>query len=298
MATAQGTPSRRPIVLLALGTVVGVVLAASGLIGAGPNRGAALPADAVARVNGELIAADEFERTVTAMASDSRNGVDAAQRRHVLDRLIDEELLIQRGLELGLARHDRKVRGDLAAAVIAAIVAEHEDVQPSDSELAAFYDQHRDFFTSVGRLAVRQIFCRVATSADDAPALQRAQDAVRRLRTGEPFGTVQAALGDRELSPLPQAPLPAAKLIDYIGPTALQVALGLAAGEVSEPVRSSAGYHVLQVVERQPDSTPPLAEITPQVLAEFRRQAGERALRSYLDELRGRAEIAVSPPLQ
>ena len=34
------------------------------------------------------------------------------------DRLVDEELLLQRGFELGLVRRDAKVRNDVVAAVI------------------------------------------------------------------------------------------------------------------------------------------------------------------------------------
>jgi len=51
------------------------------------------------------------------------------------------------------------------------------------------------------------------------------------------------------------------------------------------------------VVERQPDAEPPLADIRPQVVAEFRRRAGERALRAYLDELRANADVVLAEPL-
>jgi parvulin-like peptidyl-prolyl isomerase len=62
---------------------------------------------------------------------------------------------------------------------------------------------------------------------------------------------------------------------------------------VSEPVRSSEGYHVLQVTEREPPRVPPLEEIEPEVRAEVRRQSGDRALRGYLDDLRRQGKIQV-----
>lgn len=283
--------------LLGLGALMGMALAAIGLVGRAGRVGQALPLGAVARINDEIISADAYQRMVAAVDNDRRDGIDEAQRRHVLDRLIDEELLIQRGLELGFAQRDRKVRADLSAAVIASVVADSEDLQPSDVELQAFYDQHRDFFTQPGRLRIRQIFCRVAIVDDGAAALQRAQEASRRLRAAEPFAVVREALGDPEVSPLPDALLPPAKLVDYFGPTALKASLSLPVGEVSDPVRSSTGYHVLQIIERQTDTTRPLAEIKPQVLAEFRRRAGEQALRAYIDDLRARADIAIAPTL-
>ena len=293
----QPPASRRAVFLLGLGAALGAALAAAGLVGGGHSGGGALPADVVARINGTAIRTEDYERAVAALAGDRRDGADVEQRRHVLDRLIDEELIIQRGLELGLARQDPKVRADLTAAVIASIVSEQADLQPSDAELERFYDEQRDFFVQPGRIRVRGIFRRVATGGDDAAALAQSQAAAQRLRAGEPFGAVRAALGDPEIAPLPDALLPQTKLMDYLGPTAVRGAVTLAVGEVSEPLRSNGGYYVLQMVERQADGARPFVDIRPQVLEEYRRRAGERALRAYLDDLRARAAVTVAPQL-
>ena len=288
--------SRRTLALLLAGAAVGVAAAAGGLM-SGPGAGARLPKGAVARVNGTLIRGEEYERLVAAATQDRREPLDAAERRHVLDRLIEEELLVQRGLELGLAASDRKVRSDLTASMISSVTEEQDQAQPSEAQLRAFLQDNLDFFAGPGRLRVRQVFVRVPTGDDEAAGLERAREAERRLRAGDVFAAVQAALGDAELPALPDALLPAAKLRDYLGPTALRSALDLDAGAISEPVRSSSGYHVLQVAERQPDQAPPFEEIREQVLVEYRRRAGENALRRYLDDLRRRADVAVAQDL-
>jgi len=288
---------RAATLLLAAGAAIGVALAALGLVRSGRGDARTLPDSAVARVNGELIRVDDYQRVLDGLAQDKRNALDDSQRQHVLDRLIDEELLVQRGLELGFARHDSKVRKDLTTAVIDSVVAEFADTQPSDKELESFYEQNRAFFAGPGRVRVRQIFCRVRVNPDAPMMLDRAQQAAHRLRNGEDFEAVRAALGDPEMAPLPDAPLPLAKLVDYLGPTASRVATSLDIGQVSDPVRSSTGYHVLQVLERVPDSGPPLSEIKSQVEAEFRRRAGEQALRAYLDDLRSRADVSVTTKL-
>jgi parvulin-like peptidyl-prolyl isomerase len=279
------------ISFLVLGAGLGVGLAAAGLVTSGRGVAPLLADNAVARVNGEPIRIEDYQLVLTALAQDKRDPLAEADRQRVLDRLIDEELLVQRGLELDMPRRDSRVRKDLTAAVIDAVVTEVGDAQPSEDELQRFYDEHRDFFTAPGRLRVRQVFCRVASGAEASAALDRAQQAVRRLRAGEDFATVRIACGDREPLPLPETPLPPAKLVEYLGPTAARAALSLDVGAVSEPARSSGGWQVLQVVEREPDTVPPLAEIKSQVAAEFRRRAGERALRAYLDDLRARAQI-------
>ena len=288
----------RGSVLLAIGAGAGVALAATGLVASGVTRGRGLPPGAVARVNGALLRADDYTRSLDALERDRRGGAEPADRRFVLDRLIDEELLVQRGLELGLARQDARVRRDLTAAVIDAVVTEHEDGTPSDADLEAFYRRERDFFARPGRLRVRQLWCRADTAADAPSADARARAAAASLRAGEDFAGVRARLGDPEIAPLPDALLSPAKLLDHLGPTALRAALELEAGAVSDPVRSATGYHVLQVIEREAEWVPPREEVADEVVAEYRRRRGERALRAYLDGLRARAEVEIAPALR
>jgi parvulin-like peptidyl-prolyl isomerase len=284
---SPSSSGRRPIVLLVLGAACGALAAAAGLTTSSPTR---LPTGVIALVNQQPIREEDYARALDALAADMRGSIREEDRQRVLDRLIEEELLVQRGLELGLARDDRRVRADLTQTVIDGIVSQVADRDPTDAELQAFYDQQRDFFAGAGRLQVRQVFVRVNTASDPA-ALARAEQAAQRLRAGERLDAVQTALGDPPLSPLPDTLLPPAKLRDYLGPTALRTALELEAGEVSDPVRSGTGYHVLQIVDRQRDSAPPLADIRTQVENEWRRRSGEQALRQYLDELRSSSTL-------
>jgi parvulin-like peptidyl-prolyl isomerase len=284
---------RRPTVLLVGGAALGAFLAAAGLTAPGAGG---LPPDVVALVNQAPIRTEDYVRMCEAVAGDRRAPLEEADKQHILDRLIEEELLVQRGLTLDLPRLDRRVRADLTQTVIDGIASQDNDREPSDEELRAFYESHRDVFAGPGRLRVRQVFVRV-TAASDPAALARADQAAQRLRAGESVAAVQAALGDPPLAPLPDTLLPPAKLRDYLGPTALRTALELDVGGVSDPVRSGTGYHVMQVIERHSDTAPALDEIRSQVVAEFRRQAGEQALRRYLDDLRGAADVRVREPL-
>jgi parvulin-like peptidyl-prolyl isomerase len=288
--------ARRARALLLAGAAIGAALAAWGLV-RGQGGSAALPADLVARVNGIGVRRADYERMLVALAEDRRSPLDEADKRHVLDRLIEEELLVQKGLELDLPRNDRRVRADLTSSVIASVVQESESREPTEQQLREFYERNRDFFAHPGRLRVREIFCRAADGSDAERALGRANEAVRRLRAGESFADVAAAVGDQPIVALPDALLPPAKLQEYIGPTVLRTALQLDRGAVSDPVRSTGGYYVLQVTERQADDLPPFEQIKDQVREEYRRRTGSDALRSYLDSLRGAAKVEISESL-
>src|SRR5262245_33106746 len=288
------TAERRARALLALGAGTGLALAVASLLGGG-RTARSLPPDAVAIVDGVTIGRDDYARTLAGLASDRRAPPTDAERRRVLDRLIDEELLLQRGIELGLVRRDRTVRGPLVAATIDLLG--HAPAEPTAAELAAYYDAHRDWFTRPGRLRVRQVFVRAPAPEDDAPASARAAEAARRLRAGEDFVAVRTALGDDEVAPVPDALLPPAKLREYVGDTVTRTAIDLGPGATSDAVRSGTGYHVVQVVEREAPAVPPFEEIQGEVRAEVRRRGDEAALRAALDRLRADADVLATDVL-
>jgi len=281
--------------LLAAGAGLGLLAAAVSLLSSGERAG--LPDQAVASVNDAVIRLEEYERAVEAFQSDRREPISGADREHVLSRLVDEELLVQRGLALGLARHDRRVRGDIVSAVIEAVVSQADAVEPDADEVEAFYEANRGYFARTPRVMVEQLLVRGAPIRSEAEARARADEAVRRLREGEPFARVEEDLGDPPVAPLPRDYLPIPKLREYVGPTAARASLDLAPGEVSAPLRSGTGFSVLHVVDRESESTPPLAQIEGEVRAELRRRAGDEALRRYLEDLRSDADVRVRSPL-
>ncbi len=269
---------RRGNWLLATGALVGLVLATAGVVERSDDPGRDIPADAVAVVNGRAISRADYERALAALAGERRQVIDEdSLRRHVLDRLIDEELLIERGIELGLAGRDPRVRTDLSAAVIGLLVAGADDERrtPGEAELADFYRRNTDYFATPARYRVAQ---RAFATADEA----RAAAADWAAGAHMPAGGIPL--------PIPDALLPASKVRDYLGPTRTRIVLELNPGAVSEPIRDGAGYLLLRLVEFKPGARRPFEEVRELVRSEYLRRSGERRVRDFLD---GRREDAV-----
>jgi parvulin-like peptidyl-prolyl isomerase len=268
-------------VALAAGVMVGLGLAMAGLVDE-PLPIVGLPPGAAAVVNGHVIAADDLERAVAALDADRRTPVDEAERRRLLDRLIEEELLLQHAIDLDLVRRDPRVRGQLVAGVIEAVVAESEATEPTEEALRAFYDANHGYFMRPGRLRVR----RHRVPGGDGEARARAERLTAALRAGKTPGAA-----DETAVPIPDALLPLAKLQQYLGPTLTAAAARLEPGIASQPIAHAGAWHVLEVIEREPDVTPPFDEVRAAVREEARRRHGEEALRRYLDDLRRRALV-------
>lgn len=251
---AQDKANRASALLLA-GMIAGIAAAGWSVM----HGGAGLPDDAVARVGERLILRADWQRAVNAVATERRTPLTAADRRHILARLVDEELLVQHGLALGLVEQDRRLRGQLVADVVAAAAAIAQ--APDEPALRAWYDAHRDYFATPGRLRVR------AVRADGGAS-----------------------------PPLPDALLTPAKLREYLGPSLTEAALQLAPGEDSAPLGPQ--RVVLRVIEREPAATPPFEAIREDVRASAQRAAEEQAVRELLAALREAARVVVRPGLE
>jgi hypothetical protein len=281
--------------LLVLGTVAGVALAGWGVVRSGSGAASA-PADAIAVVNGQPLSSDSFARFTAAVAAERRSTtLDLAERRRLLGRMIDEELLLQRGIALGLDRYEPTARSSIVSALIASVTADAEQEEPDEAALRKFYAENAGRFGSGPRLRVDVAFV-AASVRPEALARERAEQLAGRLRAGEDFAAVRGELGDSTVAALPEGALDLDTLRDYLGPTAARAASELAVGEVSAPVRGSAGYYVLVLRERLAEQTAPFESLREQVRAEYLRSRGETALSDYLAGLRDSAEIRVLDP--
>jgi hypothetical protein len=258
-----------------------------------------LASDAVARVGDRTIRRIDYERVLAGVEEDRRNPIDEATRRRVLDRMIDEELLVQRALELGLASIDRRVRGELTSGLIDSIVGEADADQPDDGEVSRHFDNNIEFFSRVGRLHAQTIYFSTRRDGQrkDGTAAERVAEAVRRLADDEDAIEVERLLGDPQISPLPDGMLPPSKVRDYVGPILLEVLDELPTGSWSDSIESGGGFYLARVVNREARVVPAFEDVEALVRRDLKRRRGDQALRRYLDELRSQKSVAIDEAL-
>lgn len=111
------------ITMLLTAAVLGIAL---GIIKASDSaEGTSLHSDALntsaAQINGTPIRQIDYQRALNLFASGKRAKLSAADRTLVLERLIQEELLVQYAISADLLRSDRKLRGAVLQSVIAGL---------------------------------------------------------------------------------------------------------------------------------------------------------------------------------
>lgn len=288
--------SSRPVLMLAAGAVLGLVLVAVDLFRDSDDPTAEVPAGVVATVNGVGILSAEYGSALDRYALSRGGSLDGADSTLVLDSMIDEELLVQRARDLRIDRNDRLVRDLMAKTVVEVVAMEAESTDPTAAEISAFYEKNGELFVRVPKVRVREIRIEVNQFRNALQAGEMAAAAAARLKGGEDFARVNREMGDRPAVPVPDRPLTEAELRKHLGAAATTVALKLEPGQVSEPIRSGNSFHVLKLVSREPPVVPPLYQIEAQVKAEMRRLAHQGAIQDYVAELRSLADIQVLRP--
>lgn len=274
--------ARRSRALLLAGALVGLAFAMHGMLS---PRAAALPPGVVAMVGDVPITADEYARALAAVASDRREGsLDRALRRHVLDRLVDEELLVQAAVASGLHLREPTLRAQLASAMIDAIVGAR--AEPNDEALRAHFAARSGVFARNGRVRVE------AHWFEKGDARSRAATARVRLLRGEVVADADApAVG------APTALVPHGKLADYMGEVVASAVASLPVFGVTPPIEVRSGVWLVRVVERRDGVVPPFEAVRAEVLADYRREQDDAALRAWLAYRRFETRVALREPL-
>jgi hypothetical protein len=170
------------------------------------------------------------------------------------------------------------------------VTAEAEATEPNEDELRAFYRDSAERFMRPGRVELDVAVVREG-SRPDAEAYQRAAELARRAREGEDFARLAAQLGDTTPLVPPREPIALDEVRERLGPSAALAVERLRAGEVSDPVRGSAGYFVIALRGRAAAEPIPFEQLRDSVRAEYLRSVGERSLARYLAQLRASADV-------
>ncbi len=240
--------------LLAGGMLVGAALAVY-FIARVPDTPSA-PERVAAWVNDRPISLDSYDQALEAVASDRKGGVLIPEdRARVLDRLIDQELLIDRAVELGLHERDPQIRNQLSGAMIEFLVqrAEDEAAAADDDALREFYQEERFRFERSPRYEVE-----VEGSA----------------------------------MPLPQGPLLAKEIEQRLGPTAARTVEGLKPGESAE-IELAGGTMTVTLIARQQGEALDFDEAKETVRVAYLRARGEAAVRAFLERARRQSEVRI-----
>jgi parvulin-like peptidyl-prolyl isomerase len=274
--------------LLVIGATFGITLAASGLL---EEPKPALGIQTLALVNGAGIDKAQYLNFLDLLATEKRSPLSKVDQRSVLQGMIDEKLLLERGIEIGLTESSPQIRKLIVQQIMQVVLSESETEQTADQELRNFYQANLAYFTIPPRLQVQRMLFKNTANKDSN--IIRAEQAFEALVDGGAYHEVKQQYADVDLLSIPNEPLPKHKLLQYLGAVQTNIALTLNSGELSKPVIDGDNVAIIVVINHVKAKARPFEEIKTQVESEFERRRGDAALANYVEDLRASADITI-----
>ena len=243
------------------GIIFGALMAMFALLW--PSASTTLPLDDrhVAIVNGQPIPQSDFDLALESMARETRNSLPDDAPAYALDRLIEEELLFQRAIALGMTRKSSVVRRNLVLSVIDLAIAQAVPI-PDDEELREFFNDNLDYFAPEPRLRISWTISQTRDGSREKPG----SHPPNRLLT---LSSMRRYVGERLLTTLKDA-----KVDDIIG-----------------PIEITDRFHWVDVIERIDGPAPSFENVRMKINALWQKRAREDALEKYIADLRDAADI-------
>lgn len=143
-------------------------------------------------------------------------------------------------------------------------------VTVAEADLQDLYAQNRERYAAPEQRRARHILFAASSETQYAAALKSAQDVLVRLRKGEDFAKLATELSQDAGSAAEGGDLGWSERSAFVGPFADSV-FSLSEGQLSEPVRTEFGYHVIRLDGIQPSRSRGFDEVRAELEAEFRR---------------------------
>ncbi|MEO8006257.1 MAG: peptidylprolyl isomerase [Betaproteobacteria bacterium] len=168
---------------------------------------------------------------------------------------------------------------------------------PSEQDVVAAYNANQAEFAVPRQFRVSQIFVAVAKDAPkaDAERLRKKADEVAKRAPAKDadFARLAQANSDHKPSAEQGGDLGWLAERDMI-PEIRAVIPQLAKGEVSKPVRTEQGWHIVKLIDIKAQSVRPLAEVKPQLVQALRQRRAQEMEKKYLDELADKNQLGVN----
>jgi len=260
----------------------------------------------VARINNEIITLTELEETYQQLKSALPEGERMPSKRKLLERMIENKLLLQeakregikvskgevqeniervkstflseKAFELALEREGIKI-ADLekryGEELIVKKLIDREvkpEIEVSRKEIREYYEKNKKRFREEERVKIRHIL------VED---YSEARKILEELKSGAPFekivkeghlGTFKRGQLDRRVE---------------------EVAFNLKEGEISEIIKTESGYHIIKLKKKEKARLRNLSEVKEVIRNILSSQRMEQKLKEYLKKLKAKQEIEI-----
>ena len=173
-----------------------------------------------------------------------------------------------------------------------------DKTEVTDADAEDFFNKHPEQFQAPERVRASHILLAVKQDALPETVTKKQKEAeaiAARVKKGEDFTTLA-----KQLSEDPSAKENGGDLNffakEQMVPEFSEVAFKMKKDEVSDPVRSQFGYHIIKVTDRKQPEAMSLDQAKPRLLAFLKQQKKQAEVEKLVREIREKADVKINLP--
>ena len=253
-----------------------------------------VPRIVMARVGSQEITVEDFMQFLAKNPTRVQEATTPDGKAQLLREAIANTLLMQAMKEEGKLPENPDETAMKKAFL--AIMSKHFPSPPAPDEatLRAYYQEHQATFGIPASVRLSQILLQVADDASDevrAATRKRAEDALKRIESGESFANVASELSE---NPRAKANKGDVGFVWRHGSDWLEAALkGVKVGDHTGIVDSPAGYDILMVTDEREAVITPFEEAKDNVAKQWSLAQQKKARAAYVKQLADRIGVEI-----
>ena len=250
-----------------------------------PKPAADTSKEILATVNGQPLTQLDYDQLIQQYRPEARAMAQQNKGRFMRE-LVLQELLAQEGKRIKIeadpaiqSRLKIQKNSTIARAVVQKYIEEKGNV--TDDRIRKHYDENKASYTEDAQVSASHILVKTEDEA---------KEILKELKAGKDFAELAKAKSTGPSGPRggDLGTFGRGRMV----PAFEKAAFGLKVGEVSEPVKTQFGYHVIKVTNRS-EAAPKTFE---QVQEDIRRTLTSEYVESLLKELQDKADVDVKNP--
>ncbi|MDP3696180.1 MAG: peptidylprolyl isomerase [Desulfocapsaceae bacterium] len=167
--------------------------------------------------------------------------------------------------------------------------------EPTKEEILAYYEQGKENFKKKEKVKVRHILVQVEENSDQAKqetARQKAESILKKIQAGQDFATLAEEQSDCLRSKKQGGELDFVER-GFMPPEFDDIAFSIEKERISEVIKTKYGYHILQVLEKDPAGYLSLDQVRDYIKKYLEERYVSRLRLEHVDKLRKEAKIEI-----
>lgn len=250
-----------------------------------PDTSNITPDTVVLTIGTQTLTRAQFESLLAALEANGRPARTEAQKRQVAEQYAELEVMVQEARRRKLDQDPdvKQMMSIQSDSVLATTLAKRisEDTHFTELDLRSYYDAHKNDFEEAkgGHILIRFKGSRVPLKPNEKDltqeeALAKAEDLRKQIVAGADFATVAKAQSDDAGTAVKGGDLGTFSKGQMVAAFD-QAAFAVPVGQVSEPVKTQFGYHLIKITERTSKS---FEEARPQIEKDLKPQMTREAV--------------------